>query len=264
MSNSEQHHSASMHDGQLPEHDEQAAHNMAQHAQDDMHRMHEHHGAHDMAQPAPYDDMPTTDEEHGIGGAHGHAEHADHTGHERMFRTRFWVSLLLSVPVLVFGLALPQWLGFGMPVFPGVSWIPFIFSLIVFAYGGIPFLQMAVPEVRNREPGMMTLISLAISVAFFYSVAAQLFGLGEGFFRELVTLIDIMLLGHWLEMRSVRQASGAMNGLARLMPDTAERLAADGSSETIAADMLRRDDMVLVRPGGGIPADGQVVEDNQA
>ena len=100
--------------------------------------------------------------------------------------------------------------------FAGSEWIPFIVSVVIFAYGGLPFLKLAVPEIRNREPGMMTLISLAISVAFVYSLAAQLLGLGEGFFWELVTLIDIMLLGHWLEMRSVRQASGALNELAKL------------------------------------------------
>src|SRR5512140_3733213 len=106
----------------------------------------------------------------------------------------------------------------------------------------------------------MTLFSLAISVALLYSLAAQLFGLGEGFFWELVTLIDIMLLGHWLEMRSVRQASGAMNELARLMPDTAERLAPDGSSETVAIGALRTGDLLLVRPGASIPADGEITD----
>ena len=131
---------------------------------------------------------------------------------------------------------------------------------MIFAYGGVPFLRLAVPEIRNREPGMMTLISLAISVALVYSVAAQVLSLGEGFFWELVTLIDIMLLGHWLEMRSVRQASGALNELARLMPDTAELALADGSTRTVAASALKTGDMVLVRPGTSIPADGQVTE----
>ena len=139
--------------------------------------------------------------------AHG----VDHTGHEQMFRTCFWWSLLLSIPVLLYSEAIQNGLGFRMPEFPGSAWIPFAFSLIIFGYGGLPFIQMAIPEVRNRQPGMMTLISLAISVAFIYSVAAQILRLGEGFLWELVTLIDIMLLGHWLEMRSVRQASGALN-----------------------------------------------------
>src|SRR5512146_3283854 len=107
---------------------------------------------------------------------------------------------------------------------------------------------------------MITIISLAISVALVYSIAAQLFGLGEGFFWELVTLIDIMLLGHWLEMRSVRQASGALNELAKLMPDSAERIRADGTTETVPVGMLQENDLILVRPGASIPADGHVME----
>jgi Cu2+-exporting ATPase len=153
-----------------------------------------------------------------------------------------------------------MWLGFKPPAFPFSEWIPFVFSVIVFAYGGIPFLQMAVPELKDRKPGMMTLISLAISVALVYSVAAQFLNLGEGFFWELVTLIDIMLLGHWLEMRSVRQASGALNELAKLMPDTAERIHHDDETETVPVSALKRGDLVLVRPGASIPADGEVID----
>ncbi|HEY3311300.1 MAG TPA: copper-translocating P-type ATPase [Anaerolineales bacterium] len=189
-----------------------------------------------------------------------HAGHADHSGHEQMFRTRFWVSLLLSIPVLVYSPMVAMLLGFQVPDFPGSQWIPLIFSLLIFGYGGLPFLNMAVPEIRSRTPGMMTLISLAISVAFIYSLAAQLVNLGEGFFWELVTLIDIMLLGHWLEMRSVRQASGALNELAKLMPDTAEKLMPDGSTQTVPAGSLRTGELVLVRPGTAIPADGEVTE----
>jgi P-type Cu2+ transporter len=177
-----------------------------------------------------------------------------------MFRTRFWWSLLLSIPVLLYSEMLQRWLGFSMPAFPGSEWIAFVFSLVIFGYGGVPFLQMAVPEIRDRKPGMMTLISLAISVAFVYSVLAQLTNLGEGFFWELVTLIDIMLLGHWLEMRSVRQASGALNELAKLMPDEAERIKGDGSIETVPAASLRTGDLLLVRPGASVPADGEVTE----
>jgi Cu2+-exporting ATPase len=193
-----------------------------------------------------------------------HGEHAghgtDHTGHEQMFRTRFWWSLLLTVPVLLYSSALQSWLGFSMPAFPGSTWIPFIFSLAIFGYGGLPFLKMAVPEIQDRQPGMMTLISLAISVALVYSLLAQLTSLGEGFFWELVTLIDIMLLGHWLEMRSVRQASGALDELAKLMPDEAERIKADGSTETVSAASLRTGDLLLVRPGASVPADGEIAE----
>ena len=195
------------------------------------------------------------------GGHNGHGDHgADHSGHEQMFRTRFWWSLLLTVPVLLYSPTIQSWLGFSAPAFPGSQWVPFIFSLIIFGYGGLPFLEMALPEVRSRKPGMMTLISLAISVAFVYSVLAQVAGLGEGFFWELVTLIDVMLLGHWMEMRSVRQASGALNELAKLMPDTAERILPDGETETVPAAELEEGDRLLVRPGESVPADGEVVE----
>jgi len=191
----------------------------------------------------------------------GHAAHADHSGHEALFRQRFWVSLLLSVPVLLYSATLQGLLRFSMPSFPGSGWIEPLFALAVFIYGGVPFLQMAMPELQNRQPGMMTLISLAISVALVYSVAALLLPGSMGFFWELVTLIDIMLLGHWIEMRSVRQASGALDELAKLMPDTAERVRPDsGAVETAAVAQLQVGDVVLVRPGASIPADGEVVE----
>ena len=215
-----------------------------------MHQM-DDHSAHDAHQGHT---MPK--EDHSAHAGHG----TDHTGHEQMFRVRFLWSLLLSIPVLLYSGMIQMWLGFTPPALPLNQWIPFIFSLIVFAYGGIPFLQMAVPELRERKPGMMTLISLAISVAFIYSVAAQFINLGEGFFWELVTLIDIMLLGHWLEMRSVRQASGALNELAKLMPDMAERIHHGDVTETVSVSDLQRDDIVLVRPGASIPADGEVTD----
>lgn len=189
-----------------------------------------------------------------------HASHKDHSGHEDMFRKRFWVSLALSIPVLLYTPMLQMWFGFRMPEFMGSQWVAALFAVIVFVYGGVPFIQMAVPEIRNRQPGMMLLISLAISVSFVYSLAALFFNLGEGFFWELVTLIDIMLLGHWIEMRSVRQASGALNALAKLMPDTAEHIMPDGSVHTMPASSLKLNDLVLVRPGASIPADGVVAD----
>ena len=198
------------------------------------------------------------------GGHKGHAGHGtlgvDHTGHEEMFRKRFWANLVLTIPVLLFSPMLQQWLGFSMPAFLGSRWIGPAFAMIIFFYGGLPFLQMARPEVRNRKPGMMTLISLAISVAFVYSVFAIFVSPGSGFFWEMATLIDVMLLGHWLEMRSVRQASGALNELARLMPDTAERLLPDGETEEVPVSKLQNGDLVLVRPGASVPADGAVEE----
>ncbi len=191
----------------------------------------------------------------------GHGRHGvDHTGHEKMFRDRFWVCLVFSIPVLVYSPALQEWLGFNPPMFRGSQWITPLFSLIIFLYGGVPFLRMAVPELRNRQPGMMTLISLAISVAFVYSFATLGLEAAEGFFWELVTLIDIMLLGHWLEMRSVRQASGALDELARLMPDMAERIGPGGDTTQVPVNQLQAGDLILVRPGGSIPADGKVEE----
>jgi Cu2+-exporting ATPase len=214
------------------------------------------HMEHNVAAKSSHD----THTAHGMGKAGEHAAHLDHSGHEEMFRKRFWVSLLLSIPVLLYTPMLQMWFGFRMPDFPGSQWVMPVFSIIVFLYGGVPFLQMAVPEVRQRQPGMMTLISLAISVSFIYSLATMFVNLGEGFFWELVTLIDIMLLGHWIEMRSVRQASGALNTLAKLMPDTAEHIMPDGNIHTMPVSALKPDHLVLVRPGASIPADGVVEE----
>ncbi|MFD1568401.1 copper-translocating P-type ATPase [Halolamina litorea] len=185
-----------------------------------------------------------------------------HAGHEAMFRRRFVVSTLLSVPVLLYSETLQGWLGFSVPAFPGSEWLTPVFAVIVFAYGGVPFLRMAVPELRERSPGMMTLISMAITVAFGYSLASLLFPT-TAFFWELVTLIDIMLLGHWIEMRSIRRASSALDELAKLLPDTAERLTEDGDTETVPVGELAAGDLVLVRPGASVPADG-VVESGES
>ncbi len=211
------------------------------------------HGAHPEGHLPPEKGASSSESGH-------HGAHTDHTGHEALFRTRFWGSLFLSLPVLAYSPLVQRVFRFTAPTFPGSAWVPFLFSLVVFAYGGIPFLKMALPELRSRRPGMMSLISLAISVALGYSLIAQVTGIGEGFFWELVTLIDVMLLGHWMEMRSIRQASGALEALARLMPDQAERLRPDGSVEVMPAAALQVGDMVLVRPGASIPADGEVVE----
>ena len=206
------------------------------------------------------------DGDHGAHAQHGGGEHdahaghgVDHSGHEEMFRQRFWVSLLLTIPVLLFSDMLQEWFGFTMPAFPGSAFVGPVFAIAIFFYGGMPFLRMAVPELRRRKPGMMTLISLAIIVAFVYSLIALFLPGASGFFWEMATLIDIMLLGHWLEMRSVRQASGALNELAKLMPDTAERVV-DGGTEEVPVSKLSSGDVVLVRPGASVPADGEVVE----
>ncbi len=213
------------------------------------------HAGHSMTDHSGHDPVP-------MQGNDAHAGHSmtDHGGHEDLFRRKFWVSLLLSLPVLLFSEGLQMLLGISLPAFPGSHWIAPIFALIVFVYGGVPFIQMAIPEIKNRKPGMMTLISLAITVALVYSIATIFIPGQMDFFWELVTLIDIMLLGHWIEMRSIRQASGALDALAKLMPDTAVLLHADGSLETVAVKILKFGDILLVRPGAKIPADGEIVE----
>jgi len=206
---------------------------------------------------------PLPDEEN-LSAHSQHDEHDGHggmhEGHEQMFRRRFFVSTFLSIPVLLYSETLQEWLGFSVPAFPGSEWINPVFAVIVFAYGGVPFLQMAVPELKDRSPGMMTLISMAISVAFVYSLASVFFPTESAFFWELVTLIDIMLLGHWIEMRSVRRASSAVDELAKLMPDTAERITDDGDTEEVPVNELSEGDLMLVRPGASVPADGIVEE----
>ncbi len=176
-----------------------------------------------------------------------------------MFRDRFWLSLLLTVPVVVWSPDLEHWLGYTAPTFPGSDLIPPVLGTVVFLYGGLPFLRGARGELAVRTPGMMTLISLAILVAFVTSWAGTL-GLFEvEIWWELATLITIMLLGHWLEMRSIAQARGALSALAELLPDTAERVTASGV-ETVPLGDVVVGDVLLVRPGGRVPADGVVAE----
>ena len=188
-----------------------------------------------------------------------HQKHDDHHGHEELFRRRFFICLALSFPVLLLDPAIQNLLGFRLH-FYGSDWLVAAFSSTVFALGGTPFLKMAVPELRKRQPGMMTLISLAISIAFSYSLYAQAAVLSHGFFWELVTLVDVMLLGHWMEIRSIRQASGALQELAKLLPDQAEVVQPDGSTELVSISNLRKGNVVLVRPGTTIPADGVVID----
>ncbi len=194
---------------------------------------------------------------------HGEQSGGMHAGHEQLFRRRFLVSTVLSIPVLVYSETLQDWLGFSAPAVPGSEWLTPGFAVIVFLYGGVPFLRMAMPELQDRTPGMMTLISMAISVAFVYSLASIVLPAQSAFFWELVTLIDIMLLGHWIEMRSIRRASSALGELAQLLPDTAERIMPDGITAEVPVRALQEDDLVLVRPGASVPADG-VVEDGES
>jgi Cu2+-exporting ATPase len=197
--------------------------------------------------------------EHGRAAA-GAKRYDKHAGHSvAMFRDRFFVSLALTLPVVLYGGILKTLFGFEAPAFPGSDLVPPVFSTVVFFYGGLVFLRGAVTELRFRLPGMMTLISLAISVAFVYSIVSQLFLGGETLFWELTTLITVMLFGHWMEMRSVGRAQGALQELAKLLPDEAERIS-DSGTERVAVSDLRVGDVVLVRPGAKVPADGEVAE----
>jgi Cu2+-exporting ATPase len=175
-----------------------------------------------------------------------------------MFKQKFWLSLLLAIPTLAFSHTVQSWFGWNF-MFTGSKYIPAIFGFIIFFYGGLVFLKGARAELADKQPGMMTLISMAITVAFGYSLAVTL-GLVEGmdFWWELATLVTIMLLGHWLEMASVMNAQGALNELAKLLPDEAELVTKDGPKKVPASD-LKIGDQVLVRPGAQVPADGEVV-----
>jgi Cu2+-exporting ATPase len=197
--------------------------------------------------------------EHGGHDAHaGHGGHDKHAGHSvAMFRDRFWLSLLLSVPVLIWSEMLQDLLGYTAPSMPAQEWIPLAFGTAVFVYGGSPFLKGGWQELRDRTPGMMLLISLAITVAFGSSLASDAEWLDLDFWWELVLLIDVMLLGHWQEMKAIGQASSALDALAALLPDMAERVEGAGTDEVAIAD-LRPGDLVLVRPGGRVPADGTI------
>jgi Cu2+-exporting ATPase len=192
------------------------------------------------------------------GGHDAHAGHDKHAGHSvEMFRQKFWTSLALTIPTLLWGHMLERLTGRHAPLLPGGQWIAPLFGTAVFVYGGRVFLQGAARELRARLPGMMTLIALAISVAFVFSAAVALGYPGTPLWEELATLITIMLLGHWIEMRSIFQAQGALNELAKLLPSTAVR-EVDGRAEEVAITALRAGDVVLIRPGAGVPADGLV------
>ena len=203
----------------------------------------------------------------GHGARHGqdeHGEHDKHAGHSvAMFRDKFWWSVALTVPTVVWSPMVEQWLHYRAPVFPGSTYIPGFFGTILFFYSGTVFLRGAVQEIRDRLPGMMTLISLAISVSFIFSVAVMLGVPGMDLWWELATLITIMILGHWIEMRSVMQAEGALNELAKLVPDTAIRVTGDRTEEVRVSE-LRRGDIILVKPGASIPADGVVRDGSSA
>jgi Cu2+-exporting ATPase len=214
----------------------------------------------DLSDPHDIDHQAMTEAEHVAMGHGAHAAHDKHAGHSvEMFRSRFWLSLLLSIPVVLYSPMVQEWLRFSMPVFPGSELIPPVLGTIIFIYGGTVFLKGGLDEIRLRTPGMMLLISLAITVAFIAS-AATTFGLFDlDFWWELALLVTIMLFGHWQEMRAIGQAQGALGALAALLPDEAERVTERGV-ETVPLASLRAGDVVLVRPGSRVPADGAIVD----
>ncbi|MDI3521115.1 MAG: P-type Cu2+ transporter [Anaerophaga sp.] len=216
------------------------------------HQNHDHHHVHGNQEGH---------EDHG--GHHGHEGH-DHSQHHAMmikdFRKRFWISLAISVPILALSPMIQGLLGFEFSLTEGYDkYLLFALSTLVFFYGGWPFLTGLIDELKKKQPGMMTLIAVAVTVAWGYS-SATTFGLeGSSFFWELATLIDIMLLGHWIEMKSVMGASQSLQKLVALMPSEAHRLK-NGETEDVKVNELKKDDKVLVRPGEKIPVDGIITD----
>ena len=222
------------------------------------HASHEHHADADThGQVMPHGHPHSVlDEDHQV---HGHGEHAGHS--TAMFRERFWWSLILSIPVVIFSPMVAHLLGYPLPAFPGSTWVPPVLDTIIFVYGGTPFLKGGWKEVKSRQPGMMLLIAMAITVAFVASWVTTL-GLGGfdlDFWWELALLVTIMLLGHWLEMRALGGASSALDALAALLPDEAEKVI-DGTTRTVDISELVVGDVVLVRAGARVPADGTILD----
>ncbi len=210
------------------------------HPDHDSHLRHDDHAEHDLQSPKGQD---------------GHDKHAGHS--PDMFREKFWLSLVLTLPVVFWSEHIQILLGYRAPEFFGSDWIPPVLGTVIFFYGGWVFIQGAWRELKDRLPGMMTLISLAIAVAFLFSWVVQLQIIeAEALWWELATLVTIMLLGHWIEMRSIVQAQGALQELAKLLPDTAIRITEQDGEEEVAVSELKKGDVVLVRPGESVPVDG--------
>ena len=217
-----------------------------------MNTPHDHHGHMTSHQGAI---APSQSDQH-----EGHSRHAGHS--VAMFKRKFWLAFALTIPTLIWGRMLPSMFRYTPPAVPGGHFIPTIFGTAVFLVGGWPFLQGAWRELKVRLPGMMTLIALAITVAFGFSIAVTLGYPGTPLWEELATLVSVMLLGHWIEMRSINQASGAVKELAKLLPDVAVRV--DGERlEEVPVSALHEGDVVLVRPGQNVPADG-IVSDGES
>jgi len=191
-----------------------------------------------------------------------HSSHSHQYHHEHMiadFKKRFYISLILALPIILLSDMIQSFFNYSLS-FAGDHWIELILASIIFFYGGWPFLTGAIDELKQKSPGMMTLIGFAITVAYVYS-AATVFGLaGHDLFWELATLIAIMLLGHWVEMKSVSKASDSMESLVELMPQEATKIDQEGNTEVIQASALKKGDHVLIKPGEKIPADGIIID----
>jgi Cu2+-exporting ATPase len=218
------------------------------------HSQHHHHNHHVHDQPTEHHHHEPVKE-----GAQEHSMHDKHAGHHTHdFLKRFWICLIITIPILLLSHMIQQWFGFEI-IFTGDKYVLLLLSTFIYVYGGMPFLKGLVSEVRDNAIGMMTLVAVAITVAFVYSVAV-LFGLkGMDFFWELATLIDIMLLGHWLEMRSQVAASSALQSLVALLPSNVH---VERNGEVVDVDIqrLKRDEVAIIKPGEKIPADGVVIE----
>lgn len=242
MSTPHRNHHEHHHEEHPPHHDHGNSGGQASH---EMHAQHDTHGGH---------------------GGHGGHNHDEHAGHSvEMFKSKFWLSLILSIPVVVFSPMIGMWLGYTVPDFPGSSWIAPILGTVIFIYGGSPFIKGGWSEIKSRQPGMMLLIAMAITVAF---IASWITTLGIGgfeldFWWELALLVVIMLLGHWMEMRALGSASSALDALAALLPDEAEKVE-NSDTRTVAITELVAGDIVLIRPGARVPADGTVIDGNAA
>lgn len=243
MENHHDHHGGEGHTGHqptnpIPGHTTAVASPPADHAG----HTHQHHDAHD--------------DDHAV---HSHGQHAGHS--TAMFKNRFWLTLVLSVPVVYFSPMVGNLLAYMPPAFPGSAWIPAVLGTVIFLYGGQPFLKGGIQELKTRSPGMMLLIAMAITVAFVASwiTSLRIGGFDLDFWWELALLVAIMLLGHWIEMRALGSARGALDALAALLPDEADRIT-DTGTETVPVSELREGDIVLVRSGARLPADGTVVD----
>jgi len=241
---------------------------MAQHQQNAKHDGHDSSNAseQDEGHDMPKNEQGPTHDDHKEG--KGHNGHGDGDHHAHMvadFRRRFWISLGATVPILALSPMIQAFLGFKQAFgFPGDAYVLWVLSSFVFFYGGWPFLTGLVDELKDKQPGMMALIAIAIATAYAYS-SVVVFGLsGKVFFWELATLIDIMLLGHWIEMKSVMGASRALEELAKLMPSDAHKVMEDGGTEDVPIEELEAGDRVLVKPGEKVPIDGEVVEGESA